>query len=78
MSDEQRDEVQRAFNGPPDEHPVRILLCTDAAREGVNPQVLAASPAFFEKLVVQLLVKMGYGGSRADAGSALERRWRYT
>jgi hypothetical protein len=38
MSDEQRDEVQRAFNGPPDEYPVRILLCTDAAREGVNLQ----------------------------------------
>ncbi len=38
MSDEQREEVQRAFNGPPDEYPVRILLCTDAAREGVNLQ----------------------------------------
>ncbi|MBX3251396.1 MAG: DISARM system SNF2-like helicase DrmD [Myxococcales bacterium] len=38
MSDEQREEVQRAFNAPPDEHPVRILLATDAAREGVNLQ----------------------------------------
>ncbi len=38
MSDEQREEVQRAFNGPPDKYPVRILLCTDAAREGVNLQ----------------------------------------
>jgi hypothetical protein len=38
MSDEQREEVQRTFNGPPDEYPVRILLCTDAAREGVNLQ----------------------------------------
>jgi superfamily II DNA/RNA helicase len=38
MSDEGREEVQRAFNSPPDQHPVRILLCTDAAREGVNPQ----------------------------------------
>lgn len=38
MSDEQREEVQRAFNGPPDRYPVRILLCTDAAREGVNLQ----------------------------------------
>lgn len=36
MSDEQRDEVQRAFNGPPEQHPVRILVCTDAAREGIN------------------------------------------
>jgi restriction system protein len=28
------------------------------------------SPAFFEKLVVELLVKMGYGGSLKDAGEA--------
>jgi hypothetical protein len=38
MSDEQREEVQRAFNSPPDTHPVRILIATDAAREGVNLQ----------------------------------------
>ncbi|HLE68232.1 MAG TPA: helicase-related protein [Vicinamibacteria bacterium] len=38
MSDEQREEVQLAFNGPPDEYPVRILIATDAAREGVNLQ----------------------------------------
>lgn len=38
MSDEIRDDVQRAFNAPPNEHPVRILLATDAAREGVNLQ----------------------------------------
>jgi len=38
MSDEQREEVQRAFNSPPGEHPVRILVATDAAREGINLQ----------------------------------------
>lgn len=38
MSDEQREEVQRAFNSPPDKHPVRVLIATDAAREGVNLQ----------------------------------------
>jgi restriction system protein len=32
-----------------------------------------ASPAFFERVVVELLVKMGYGGSRADAGKAIGR-----
>jgi restriction system protein len=36
-------------------------------------KILAASPAFFESLVVELLVKMGYGGSRADAGRAIGR-----
>ena len=38
MGDETRDEVQRAFNALPSEHPVRILVATDAAREGVNLQ----------------------------------------
>ena len=38
MSDDGRAEVQRAFNGSPHVYPVRILLCTDAAREGVNLQ----------------------------------------
>lgn len=32
-----------------------------------------ATPAFFEKTVVDLLVKMGYGGSRVDAGKAVGR-----
>lgn len=34
-------------------------------------RICAETPAFFEKLVVELLVKMGYGGSRADAGRAI-------
>ena len=38
MSEEDRRSLQQAFNGPPDKHPVRILLATDAAREGVNLQ----------------------------------------
>ncbi len=29
------------------------------------------SPAFFEKLVVDVIVKMGYGGTRQDAGKAI-------
>ncbi|PWJ55916.1 restriction system protein [Dyadobacter jejuensis] len=33
--------------------------------------VRSMSPSFFEKLVVQLLVKMGYGGSIEDAGKAV-------
>jgi len=30
-----------------------------------------STPSFFERLVVDLLVKMGYGGNRQDAGRAL-------
>jgi restriction system protein len=33
--------------------------------------ILSCSPTFFEQLVVELLVKMGYGGSRRDAGERI-------
>jgi restriction system protein len=36
-------------------------------------QVKVSSPAFFERLVIDLLVAMGYGGSRQDAGRAIGR-----
>lgn len=34
-------------------------------------KILASPPDFFERLVVQLLVAMGYGGSAIEAGKAL-------
>ena len=34
-------------------------------------QIKTISPSLFEKIVVELLVKMGYGGSRQDAGKAI-------
>ncbi len=34
-------------------------------------KILEQSPEFFEKLVVDLLLNMGYGGSRVDAGKAI-------
>jgi len=36
-------------------------------------RVKAGSPGFFENLVVELLLKMGYGSSRAEAGRAIGR-----
>ncbi len=36
-------------------------------------QVKASTASFFERLVIDLLVAMGYGGSRADAGQVLGR-----
>jgi restriction system protein len=40
------------------------------AEELINT-IKTCSPSFFEKLVVELLVKMGYGGSRHEAGSVI-------
>lgn len=34
-------------------------------------KIKSCSPAFFERLVIDLLIKMGYGGSRRDAGEAI-------
>ena len=34
-------------------------------------RIQSASPQFFEKLVIDLLVKMGYGGSRVDAAQVV-------
>lgn len=38
MGDERRELIKAAFNSDPSEHPLRILIATDAAREGVNLQ----------------------------------------
>jgi restriction system protein len=34
-------------------------------------RVQACSPHFFERLVIELLLAMGYGGSRQEAGQAV-------
>lgn len=38
MGEEQREYIKQAFNTDPTRHPLRILIATDAAREGVNLQ----------------------------------------
>lgn len=51
----------------------------EIAHQGIRQQlaqellvrILSCSPTFFEQLVVELLVKMGYGGSRRDAGERI-------
>ena len=46
---------------------------TSSLAAEVLARVKAESPAFFERLVVELLVKMGYGGSRTDSGTVVGR-----
>lgn len=47
-------------------HRIRQNLSADLLQT-----IKALSPAFFERLVIDLLVKMGYGGTRKDAGQAI-------
>ena len=54
-----------------------IEAAYQSLREGLVNDLLetvkSCSPAFFEQLVIDLLVRMGYGGTRKDAGQAIGR-----
>ena len=53
-------------------HSANVQLRVALADELLD-RVKACAPAFFEQLVVQLLIRMGYGGSREEAGRAVGR-----
>jgi restriction system protein len=70
--------VPGAADNPDTATPEELLESNyQSLRENLAQEILdriaACSPAFFEQLVVDLLVKMGYGGSRKDAGEAIGR-----
>lgn len=46
---------------------------TQSLADDLLAQVRAASPTFFEQLVVDLMIAMGYGGSRKEAGRATQQ-----
>ena len=57
---------------PPDERMAAILReANQALKADLIDKLKACEPEFFERLVVQLLLKMGYGGSRQEAGEAV-------
>ncbi len=70
----QPDEGDRASEETPEEllDTAYQQLKRDLAQEIVD-RIKQAPPSFFEQTVVDLLVAMGYGGSRRDAGQAVGR-----
>jgi restriction system protein len=59
---------------PPDEALDRAYRRLRTAVEAeLIDTVKAVSPSFFEELVIDLLVKMGYGGNRSEAARAIGR-----
>jgi ERCC4-related helicase len=48
MGEERREAIKTAFNADPSRHPLRILIATDAAREGVNLQNYCADLFHFD------------------------------
>ncbi len=77
-------EISRPIAGQP--QPAELPLATTTPEEAIElayqglreqlaqellSRIRSCSPTFFEQLVVELLVKMGYGGSRKDAGERI-------
>ena len=63
---------------PSEQTPLEALEAAYEAMRGdlaaeLLEQIKNSPPSLFERLVVELLVKMGYGGSRKDAGQAIGR-----
>lgn len=63
---------------PQAETPDELLRSTvkqieTALKKELLDRILAAPPAFFESLIVALLLAMGYGGSREEAGKIVGR-----
>lgn len=63
-------------NDQPNETPEEVLETSyqnlrQSLAQDLLDRIKKCSPRFFEKLVVDLLVAMGYGGSRKDAGQAI-------
>lgn len=48
IGEERREYIKQAFNSDPTQHPLRILIATDAAREGVNLQNYCADLFHFD------------------------------
>ena len=45
---DRREDVKGAFNTDPDVEPLRMLICTDAAREGINLQSYCSNLIHFD------------------------------
>jgi restriction system protein len=67
--------VQEELQDPPEVPEERIARTIRTAHEDLAAELIETikqcEPVFFEKLVVKLLLKMGYGGSRQEAGRAV-------
>lgn len=61
------------LNTPEEQIELAAAALDQSVRDALLARVLEGTPAFFEKLIIDLLLAMGYGGSRTDAGEQLGR-----
>jgi restriction system protein len=62
---------QAAYHTPDEMLQTAYQTMRDELEQTLLERVKTCSPVFFEQLVVDLIVAMGYGGSRTDAGQAI-------
>jgi restriction system protein len=77
-SGEKHEPVEPPTSEAQDQTPEELLeqsfeLLQSALARDLRALVAACSPKFFEVLVIDLLLAMGYGGSRREAGEAVGR-----
>ena len=74
-SDADTDEVTQVSDQGIQTPEEAIEVAYQNLRQNLADEILrtikSCSPAFFERLVIDLLVTMGYGGTRTDAGKAI-------
>ena len=63
--------IVETTNTPEEQITSASLTLNESLRDALMARVLEGNPTFFEKMIVDLLLAMGYGGSRADAGEQL-------
>ncbi len=63
--------IENEENTPEEKIESSILEINESLAFELLGKIEESSNSFFEKIVVELLLKMGYGGSRKDAGKAI-------
>lgn len=79
-SDKKKPKAEAASNGEDEETPEEKLeyayqQLRDALVEEILDRLKSGSPKFFEQVVLELLVAMGYGGSRRDAAERVGKSY---
>jgi restriction system protein len=70
-SESEENDVNHEITTPEEQLESNYLLIRQKVAQELLQKIKSSSPSFFENLVVDLLVKMGYGGSVKDAGKSI-------
>jgi len=69
--EDDKNEIRSDIKTPEESIEIGFQRLNDSISEDIIIKVKECSPSFFEKLVVDLFIKMGYGGSLKDAGHVI-------